>query len=128
MALWRHPYTSCSRINIRWVRSPFPIVLVPRYKLSSCDTPIKSDLLGFPRIHVFACGLRDHITRFVSRWQPNMQFLKDDLARVLVLVKLYNVSLEYWTIKGLTCVASAIGVPLHADLATFLALLCENLC
>jgi len=47
--------------------SPFPIVLVPRYKLSMCHTPIKPDLLGFPRIDVFVCGLRDHvITRFVS--------------------------------------------------------------
>ena len=27
--------------------SPFPIVLVPRYKLSLCHTPIKPDLLTF---------------------------------------------------------------------------------
>jgi hypothetical protein len=47
--------------------SPFPIVLVPRYKLSLCHTPIKSDLLGFPGIGVFVCGLHDHvITRFAS--------------------------------------------------------------
>jgi len=40
---------------------------VPRYKLSLCHTPIKPDLLGFPGIGVFACGLRDHvITRFAS--------------------------------------------------------------
>jgi hypothetical protein len=53
--------------------SPFPIVLVPRYKLSLYHTPIKSDLLGFPGIGVFACGLRDHvITRFASQhgWLP----------------------------------------------------------
>jgi hypothetical protein len=42
-------------------------VLVPRYKLSLCHTPIKLDLLGFLGISVFACGLRDHmITRFAS--------------------------------------------------------------
>jgi hypothetical protein len=35
--------------------SPFPIVLVLRYKLSLCRTPIKPDLLGFPGIGVFAC-------------------------------------------------------------------------
>jgi hypothetical protein len=46
---------------------PFLIVLVPRYKLSLCHTPIKPDLLGFLEIGVFACGLRDHvITRFAS--------------------------------------------------------------
>jgi hypothetical protein len=56
----------------------------------------------------------------LKRWQPNMQFLKDDLARVPVWVRLYNVPLEYWTIKGLSCVASAIGVPLHADHTTLL--------
>jgi hypothetical protein len=49
--------------------SPFPIVLVVRYKLSLCHTPIKPDLLGFPRIGVFACRLRDHvITRFASSY------------------------------------------------------------
>jgi hypothetical protein len=43
----------------------FPIVLVPRYKLSLCHTPIKPDLLGSPGIDVFASRLRDHvITRF----------------------------------------------------------------
>jgi hypothetical protein len=42
-------------------------VLVPKYKLSLCHTPIKPDLLGFQGISVFACGLRDHvITRFAS--------------------------------------------------------------
>jgi hypothetical protein len=46
----------------------------------------------------------------LKHWQPNMQFLKDDLARVLVWVKLYN-------------------VPLHADLTTMLRKrLCESLC
>jgi len=46
--------------------------------------------------------------------------LKGDLARVPVWVRLYNVPLEYWTIKGLSCVASAIRVLLHADHTTLL--------
>jgi hypothetical protein len=41
--------------------SPFSIVLVPRYKLSLCHTPIKPDLLAFPGINVFVCGLHDHV-------------------------------------------------------------------
>jgi hypothetical protein len=56
----------CESIFVGW-GFPFPIVLVPRYKLSLCHTPIKPDLHGFPGIGVFACGLRDHvITRFTS--------------------------------------------------------------
>jgi len=44
----------------------FPIVLMPRYKLSLCHTLIKPNLLSFPGIDVFVCGLRDPvITRFV---------------------------------------------------------------
>jgi hypothetical protein len=42
---------------------PFPIVLVSRYKLSLCHTPIKPDLLDFLGIDVFACRLRDHEVR-----------------------------------------------------------------
>ena len=53
-------------IFVGW-ESLFPIVLVPRYKLSLCHTPIKPDLLGFPGIGVFACGFCDHvIMRFAS--------------------------------------------------------------
>jgi hypothetical protein len=45
----------------------FSIVLVLRNRWSLCHAPIKPDLLGFPGIGVFACGLRDHvITRFSS--------------------------------------------------------------
>jgi hypothetical protein len=35
--------------------------------MSLYHTPIKPDLLGFPGIDIFACGLRDNmITRFAS--------------------------------------------------------------
>ena len=44
----------------------FPIVLVPRYKLSLCHTPIKPDLFGFLGIGVFAWGLRDHEVHSLS--------------------------------------------------------------
>ena len=53
-------------IFIGW-GSPFLIVLVSRYKLSLCHTPIKPNLLGFLEISVFVCGLCDHvIKRFTS--------------------------------------------------------------
>jgi hypothetical protein len=45
---------------------PFRIVLVPRFKLSLCQTPIKPDLLSFLGIGVFECGLRDVIMRSAS--------------------------------------------------------------
>jgi hypothetical protein len=55
-------------ISVGW---GFPIVLVLRYKLSLCHTPIKPDLLDFPRIGVFVCGLHDHvIMRSASRSLP----------------------------------------------------------
>jgi hypothetical protein len=56
----------CESIFVGW-GSPFVIVLVPRYKLSLCHTPIKPNLLSFLGNDVFACGLHDHvITRFAS--------------------------------------------------------------
>jgi len=36
--------------------SPFPIVLVLRYKLSLCHTPIKPNLLGFPGLVSLCVG------------------------------------------------------------------------
>jgi len=44
---------------------PFTIVLMSSYKLFLCHTPIKPDLLGFPGIGVFMCGLRDHEVRII---------------------------------------------------------------
>jgi hypothetical protein len=39
------------------------------HKLSLCHTPIKPDLLGFPRINVFVCRLLDHVfKRFTPFW------------------------------------------------------------
>jgi len=39
---------------------PFPIVSVPKYKLSLCHTLIKPDLRGIPGIGVFVCELHAH--------------------------------------------------------------------
>jgi hypothetical protein len=47
-------------------------VLVPRYKLSLCHTPIKPDL-RFPGIGVFAYGLRDHEVRII--WYQSLATL-----------------------------------------------------
>jgi hypothetical protein len=49
-----------------------------------------------------------------------MQFSKVELSRIPVWIKLHHVPLEYWTNKGLSYVASALGVPLHADVNTLM--------
>ena len=54
-------------IFIGW-GSSFPIVLVPKYKLSLCHTPIKPDLVGFPGIYVFACELLDRVIRMFGNY------------------------------------------------------------
>jgi len=49
-----------------------------------------------------------------------MQFSEDDFSRIPIWIKLHHVSLEYWTNKGLSYVAGALGVPLHADVTTLM--------
>ena len=68
-------------IFVRW-GSPFSIMLVLRYKLSLCHTPIKLALLVFPGIGVL-CGLRDYvITRFAStQIFQNGLIVMDDLSK-----------------------------------------------
>ena len=74
----------------------------------------KTSNLVFDQIE---CIIRDKLVlmRNVQQTDENIR-----IQRVPVWVKLYNVPLEYWTVKGLSCVASAIGIPLHADLTTLL--------
>jgi len=52
-------------IFIGWEFSIFNSA-VPRYKLSLCYTPIKPDLLDFPGVDIFACGLCDQVIWFQS--------------------------------------------------------------
>jgi hypothetical protein len=67
-------------------------VLVPRYKLSSCQTTIKPDLLRFPGIGVFAWGLRDHmITRFalvlISRFYLQIIHKTKNATKIIIIKK-----------------------------------------
>jgi hypothetical protein len=72
---------------------PFSVVLLRRYKLSLCHTPIKPDLLGFLGIGVFACGLGDHvITRFASLLKVSLNLLA--LRLVTTPIKTSNESLN----------------------------------
>ncbi|XP_022857164.1 uncharacterized protein LOC111378228 [Olea europaea var. sylvestris] len=60
----------------------------------------------------------------LKRWEPNMTLAKENLRCIPVWVKLYNIPFEYWTTKGLSHVASAVGRPLRADVIT---LTCKRL-
>ena len=51
----------------------------------------------------------------LKHWQPSLPLAREDVNKVLVWVRLYNVPFEYWTSKGLSFVASAVGCSLHAD-------------
>ena len=48
-------------------------------------------------------------------WQPSLPLTREEVHKVPVWVRLYNIPFEYWTSKGLSFVASAVGCPLHAD-------------
>uniref|UniRef100_A0A2K1R9N2 DUF4283 domain-containing protein n=1 Tax=Populus trichocarpa TaxID=3694 RepID=A0A2K1R9N2_POPTR len=102
---------------------PYPVVnsIAKRIWSSYGLSEVLSSDNGF---FLFTFDSVDHATNVLERAPWHMAnrtlVLKHDLARVLVWVRLYNVPLEYWTIKGLSCVASAIRVPLQADHTTFL--------
>ena len=70
-------YFSFANQYLLGVGFSFPIVLVSKYKLSLCHTPIKPDLLGFLGIGVFVCELRDHM---ITRLYYNYQALKSILS------------------------------------------------
>ena len=78
-------------------------MLVPRYKLSLCHTPIKPDLLGFPGIVVFVCVLRDHvIMRFAS---DSISYKPKNLTQPNILASWREIEALYESGK-----AHAIGV------------------
>ncbi|KAI8566950.1 hypothetical protein RHMOL_Rhmol02G0082600 [Rhododendron molle] len=51
----------------------------------------------------------------LKQWYPQMQLVKEQMARVPIWAQFYNVPLVLWNEGGLSHLASAIGVPLYAD-------------
>ncbi|XP_058202838.1 uncharacterized protein LOC131317296 [Rhododendron vialii] len=51
-------------------------------------------------------------------WTPQMELRKEQFAKVPIWVQLYQVPLVLWNAAGLSYIASAIGIPLHADALT----------
>ncbi|KAJ9535522.1 hypothetical protein OSB04_un001343 [Centaurea solstitialis] len=55
---------------------------------------------------------------FVKKWEVGYYLERPDLKKLPVWVNLYGVPLEVWNVKGLSELASGIGVPLALDRAT----------
>lgn len=54
----------------------------------------------------------------LKKWHSMMKLSKDQLDKIPIWVKLFNVPLEYWDDDGLSGIASAIGEPLYMDRLT----------
>ncbi|GAV74915.1 DUF4283 domain-containing protein [Cephalotus follicularis] len=51
-------------------------------------------------------------------WERDLPPISSGFAKIPVWVKLMNIPMEYWTVKGLSRLASVLGSPLHMDPAT----------
>ncbi|KAL0290885.1 UNVERIFIED_CONTAM: hypothetical protein Sradi_7039600 [Sesamum radiatum] len=54
----------------------------------------------------------------LQHWEPGMALCKHSHTQVLVWIKLHHLPVEYWTVDGLSAVASGIGKPLYPDAIT----------
>lgn len=54
----------------------------------------------------------------LNKWKHGFKFFKEDTIRVPVWVLFPNIPMQYWTVKGLNHIASAIGIPIYADSVT----------
>ncbi|XP_031260596.1 uncharacterized protein LOC116118762 [Pistacia vera] len=55
---------------------------------------------------------------FLKQWCPNLISGMNGVTRVPIWAKFHGVPLEYWTPKGLSHIASVVGVPLYMDIIT----------
>ena len=55
---------------------------------------------------------------FLERWKEGMSLEQKSHKEVPIWVKFRNIPTEYWTLEGLSTVASSIGKPLYADAFT----------
>lgn len=61
---------------------------------------------------------------FVLKWNPEMGMKKVEPAKLPVWVKLMNIPMEAWSLKGISALASSLGKPLMMDEMT--ARMCQN--
>ncbi|XP_044491492.1 uncharacterized protein LOC123215458 [Mangifera indica] len=54
----------------------------------------------------------------VRKWTTNLPMLINDVKKVAIWVRMYGIPLKFWTPKGLSYIASAIGNPLYVDSIT----------
>ena len=54
----------------------------------------------------------------VQKWDPSVSTEKSEPSVLPVWVKLMNMPLEAWTVKGVSAIASSIGKPLITDKTT----------
>nr|GEX61537.1 hypothetical protein [Tanacetum cinerariifolium] len=54
----------------------------------------------------------------VQKWDPNMNIVKSEPKSIPTWVKMYNVPLEAWNVKGISAIASRVGKPVMMDQVT----------
>ncbi|CAL5357362.1 unnamed protein product [Camellia sinensis] len=54
----------------------------------------------------------------LKKWHSMMKLSKDQLDKIPIWVKLFNVLMEYWGDNGLSRITSVIGEPLYMDKLT----------
>ncbi|XP_039041212.1 uncharacterized protein LOC120179791 [Hibiscus syriacus] len=59
-----------------------------------------------------------HKALVLRKWEPNLKCLDFNLERMLVWIQLFNVPLELFSRKGISYIASALGMPLYMDSIT----------
>ena len=62
-------------------------------------------------------GMLQDNYRYSKKWHQSLK-LENNVSKIPIWVRLFNVPLEYWTEEGLRFIASIVGKPLHVDKMT----------
>ncbi|GJS13861.1 RNA-directed DNA polymerase, eukaryota, reverse transcriptase zinc-binding domain protein [Tanacetum coccineum] len=60
----------------------------------------------------------------VQKWDPDVNFKKSEPCKIPIWIKLLNVPLEAWSVRGISALASMLGKPIMMDNTT--AHMCHN--
>ncbi|GAV69034.1 DUF4283 domain-containing protein, partial [Cephalotus follicularis] len=51
-------------------------------------------------------------------WERDLPPIRSGFTKISIWVRLMNIPMEYWTLRGLSHLANVLGTPLHMDPAT----------
>nr|POE98670.1 omega-3 fatty acid desaturase, chloroplastic [Quercus suber] len=102
-------------VPIRDPRSSLSSYLVSFNDNDTLQCPEVSPDVHHLRVVELGNSVEENKSLILHKWQPELQAVKFNLKRILIWIKMFHLSVEYWNPECLSHIAGGVGIPLYTD-------------